>query len=371
MTKSLLCSTGICLSLVASAWAEEPNQNVVRAEAPIVAGNAMNAKKLAVGNALRQAVEQAYAEIIKEGEGMPTPGATAVAQLRASLTNSPQRFVRSYRLIEEQKEGGVVRVMVEVDVDSVLLRREIDRARGAAAAQMRPFARPVANLVYVAGPEPAAAQTASALGALGVRAQVDPSGAEGPLLANAARHNAYALALLAQSSPSDKVRGASRVQVKCSIGWRFFAAGVSATNGPAAARTEEDYGFAGDETVARNACFASAADEVARGAVAAMRAPVTKAPYVTLKLEISDVGALPVVLRALRRLGTSSANEVREVTANAAEIRVFTRTGGPLLAQALTRELGGKLSVVPVQTTIDLVAVKVGRADVPPSEENP
>jgi hypothetical protein len=349
MTKSVLCNVGLCLSLVAaSAWAEEAaRENVVRAEAPIVAGNAVNAKKLAVANALRQAVEQALGEAIKDAAG--TPGPSAVPQLKASLASAPQRFVRSYRLIEEQKEGGVVRVMVEVDVDTMLLRREIDRARGATAAQM-PATRPAANVMLVAGAAPAAAQVAAALGGLGVRAQVDPSGAEGPLLVNAARQSAYALSVVAQSGPPDLVRGAS--------------------NGPAVTRNDEDYGFAADAAAARSACLTSAADKVARAALAAMRAPVTSAPYVTLKLDIPNVGAIPVVLQALKRMGTSSANEVRHVTANAAEIRVFTRTGGPLLVQALARELGGKLSVVPIETALDRVVVKVGGADVPPPEEN-
>jgi hypothetical protein len=368
MTKSVLCSAGLCLSLVAHAWAEEAaRENVVRAEAPIVAGNAVNARKLAVASALRQAVEQALGEAIKEAEGVPGPSATP--QLRASLASAAQRFVRSYRIIDEQKEGGVVRVMVEVDVDTMLLRREIDRARGATAPQM-PAARQAAKVMLIAGPAPAAAQVAAALGGLGVRAPVDPSGAEGPLLANAARQSAYALSVVAQSGPPDRVRGTSRVLVKCSIAWRFFTAGLSASHGPTAARNDEDFGFAADEAAARNACLASAADKVARAALAVMRAPVTSAAYVTLKLEIPNVGAIPVVLQALKRLGTSSANEVRYVTANAAEIRVYTRTGGPLLVQALARELGGKLSVVPIETALDRVAVKVGGVDVPPPEEN-
>jgi hypothetical protein len=95
------------------------------------------------------------------------------------------------------------------------------------------------------------------------------------------------------------------------------------------------------------------------------------APFVTLKLQLADVGAIPVVLQALKRLGSSTANEVRDVTANAAEIRVFTRTSGPMLLQALGRELSGKLQLSPVQTAIDLVVVNVRAADAPPVEETP
>jgi hypothetical protein len=371
MTKSAVSSAILCLLLAAGAQAQsdEQKQNVVRAEAPIVAGNAVNAKKLAVASALRQAAEQAYAELVKEGEPMPSPS-PAVAQLRAALANAPQKFVRSYRLIDQQNEGGVLRVMVEVDVDTVVLRREMDRARGTAAAQAQPAARPAASMLYVAGPAPAAALVVAALAALGVRAQLDPAAAEAQLLASAARQNAYALAIVANSNTEDRVRGAFRVPVKCSLGWRLFPAGVQAAHGPAVARTDEDYGFAGDEASARNACFGSAAQAVARAASAAMHAPVTMATYVTLKLDLVDVGAIPVVLQALKRMGTSTANEVRHVTANTAEIRVFTRSGGPTLVQALGRELGGKLLLIPVQTAIDLVVVKVRGADAPASEEN-
>jgi hypothetical protein len=366
-----ILAAGICLLFAASAHAQPAEQkpNVVRAEAPVVAGNALNAKKLALANALRQAVEQAYGELVKEGEPLP-PSSTA-AQLRATLASSPQKFVRSYRLIEEQREGGVLRVMVEVDVDTVVLRREVDRARGAAAAQLRPLAKPAANLLFVAGSAPAVGLVVVALGPLGVRGQLDPAPAEAQLLANAARQSAYALFLVAQSSTEDKVRGAFRVPVKCSLGWRLFSTGFEAGRGPFAARTDQDFGFGSDEASARNACFESAAQTVARAAVAAMRAPATSAPYVTLKLDIPDVGAIPLVLQALKRLGSSAANEVRHVTANAAEIRVFTRTGGPLLLQALTRELGGKYLLSPVQTAIDLVVVKMRAADAPPSEEKP
>src|SRR5450759_3940140 len=109
----------LCMLAASGARAQAPEQSerVVRAEAPIVAGNAVNAKKRALADAFRQVVEKAFGELVKDGAPMPA----SVAQLKASLANSAQRFVRSYRLIEQGTEGGVMRVMVEADVDTVLL----------------------------------------------------------------------------------------------------------------------------------------------------------------------------------------------------------------------------------------------------------
>jgi hypothetical protein len=65
-----------------------------------------------------------------------------------------------------------------------------------------------------------------------------------------------------------------------------------------------------------------------------------------------------------------TASEVRQVSANQAEIRAFTRIGGPMLLQALGRELGGKLLLVPTRTASEVVAVKVQGPDTPlPSPE--
>ncbi len=370
MTKSAIASLGFCLLLAARVWAQpaEPKPNVVRAEAPIVAGNALNAKKLAVANALRQAAEQTYAELLKELETPPAP--STMAQLKASLSSAPQKFVRSYRLIEQQTDGGVLHVMVEVDVDTVLLRREIDRARSTAAVQLPAGVRAAANVLLVAGAAPAASLVASALGSLSVRAQAHAATAEAQLLVDAGKQNAPALFLVAKSEAETRLRGAFRVPVKCSVGWRLFGAGLQAAHGPVAMRTDEDYGFGSDESAARSACFASVAHTVARAAAAALRAPATSTPFVTLKLEIPDVGAVPVVLQGLKRLGTSAGNEVRHLEANAAEIRVYTRTSGPMLLQALGRELGGKLAFEPVQTTVDQIVAKVRGAEIPPAEEN-
>jgi hypothetical protein len=373
MTKLGIFAAGLCLLFAtrAAAQAEEPKQNVVRAETPIVAGNVVNAKKRALADAFRQAAEQAFAELLKLGEPMPSPAPPGVAQLKASLANNAQKFVRSYRLIDQQSEGGVLKVMVEIDVDTVLLRREIDRIRGAAAAQAQTAAvKPVARVLFVAGAAPVGGLVAAALGPEGVRAQLDPAGGEPQLLASAARQNAFALFVVARSAGEERVRGTTRVPVKCSLTWRLFPAGAQAAQGPAVARADEEYGFGADETAARNACFDRAAATVARGVAASLRTPVTSAPFVTLQLDIADVGVIPVVLQALKRLGSVTASEVRQVSANQAEIRAFTRIGGPMLLQALGRELGGKLLLVPTRPASDVVAVKVQGPDTPlPSPE--
>ena len=372
MTKLAILLAGITVLTSAGAWAQpaEPKESVVRAEAPIVAGNAVNAKKRALADAFRQAAEHAFAELVKDGEPMPSPTPAGVAQLKAALANNAQKFVRSYRLIDQQTEGGVLKVMVEIDVDTVLLRRELDRVRGVASAQSAPAAKPVANVLLVAGLAPIGATVAAALGGAGVRAQLDPAQAEAQLLASAARQNAQALFVAAKSAGEGTVRGGFKIAVKCTLVWRLFGAGVQATHGPAVERADEDYGFANDETAARAACFEHAALAVARGVVTSLRAPVVSAPFVTLQLDIADLGVIPIVLQSLKRLGSVTASEVRHIAANTAEIRVFTRVGGLALFQALGREIGGKLLLVPVQTASDLVAVKVRGSESPVPEEN-
>ena len=367
MTKPGIVAAGLCLLFAASAHAQadEPKQNVVRAESPIVAGNALNAKKRALADAFRQATEQALAEQLKLGEPMPGTGAQAVAQLKASLASTGQKFVRSYRLIEQQTEGGVVKLMVEIDVDTVLLRREVDRIRSAAAVQAAPLPKATGNVLFVAGAAPAAAMVVAALPGQSVRGQLDPAPAEAHLLASAARQNAFALFVTVKSAGQERVRGTTRVAVKCGLGWRLFGPGAQATQGPAVERTEEDFGYAPDETAARNACLEHAASAVARGVSTSLRTPVVNAPYVTLQLEIADVGVIPVVLQAIKRLGSVTASEVRRVSANSAEIRAFTRSAGPMFFQALGRELGGKLLLVPTRPVTDVIAVKVQGSDVP------
>jgi hypothetical protein len=352
---------------------ERPNERVVRAEAPIVAGNAVTAKKRALADAFRQAVERSLAELISQSDAPPGPLSPAVAQLKASLANAAQRFIRSYRLLEQENESGILRVMVEADVDTVLLRRELERARGAASPAIQaPVVKPAASFVLVAGPLPAgvAPMLVGALTASGLKAQLDPAPGEAQLAASVAKQNAYGLFAVAKATTEGIVRGAGRISVKCSVSTRLFQAGTQGPRGPAVDRNDEDRGFAADEGAARTACFERVAGTVARAVASAVRAPAVTAPFVTLQLDVVEPGAIPIILQALKRLGAVTASEVRHVTAAMAEIRVFTRIGGPALQQVLVREVGNKLAMVPTRATVDRLEMQVRNVDSSSLEEN-
>ncbi len=364
---------GLLAASAASAQPAEPNERVVRAEAPIVAGNAVTAKKRALADAFRQAAERSLAELIGQSDAPPGPVSPTVAQLKASLANAAQRFIRSYRLLEQENENGILHVMVEADVDTVLLRRELERARGAATPVVRaPVVKSAANLVLVAGPLPAgvAPMLVGALTVNGVKAQLDPAPGEAQLAASAAKQNAYGLFAVGKATTEGIVRGVGRISVKCSVSTRLFQAGAQGPRGPAVDRNDEDRGFAADEGAARIACFERVASTVARAVASAAHAPTVAAPFVTLQLDVVEPGAISVILQALKRLGAVTASEVRHVTATMAEIRIFTRVGGPALAQVLVREVGNKLAMVSTRATVDRLEMQVRNADSSSLEEN-
>jgi hypothetical protein len=347
----------------------EQSEDVVRAEAPIVAGNAVSAKKRALADAFRQAVERAFAEVIKGSEPLPQPWPAAVAQLKASFASAAQRFVRSYRLIEESSEGGVFKVMVEADVDTVLLRRDLDRARGSAAAAAPPVAPKAASVVLVAGVPGATVAVVRAVTAEGALAQAEGAQSEAQLVASAAKRNAHALFVTEQVQDEGAVRGTLQVSVQCSLAAHLFLAGRP-TGRPALDEVHQDRGFGANQAAAREACVDRTATLLARAIVAKLRMSATAASFVTLQIDIVDPGAVSLILRACRRMGFVTATEVRQVTANSAELRVFTRMGGPALQQALTRELAGKLAIVPTQVGDSGLALRVRNPDSSALEEN-
>jgi len=212
--------------------------------------------------------------------------------------------------------------------------------------------------------------TAAALNAAGMRARPDPSSNEAQLVASAAKQNAFALFITAGSTSEGLVRGALRASVKCSLNSHLYQAGSQARRGPVIDRTDADHGFAADENLARHACLTRVSTLAAREIAAALHAPTVTLPYVTLQLDIVNVGAIPIFLQALKRVGAVSAAEVRHVTGNLAEIRAFTRIGGAALLPTLLREVTGKITVVPTQTTNDLLALRVRASDSSALEEN-
>lgn len=352
----------------AAAQAPDGNDHVIAAQAPIVEGNAVNAKKRALGDAFRQAVERAWGDIIKEGSPLPQPLPPALGQLKASLANSAQRFVRSYRIIEQTTEGGLLRLMVEADVDTALLRREMDRARGGAGTTLPALPRPPVTVYVVGGTSPAVANLAAGLSAAGVSARGESAQTEAQLLEAAVKRNAPAIFVAAASASEGVVRGAGRVAVKCSLHARVFPAPVQPGR-TAVDRSDDERGFGADEAQARTACFERATAVAVRNLVGALHSPTVASPFVTLVLDIADPGVIPTLLQALKRIGGVSATEVRQVAGNMAELRVFTRNASAVLMQSLVRETTDKLSVTSTQASIDQLVLRVRPVTASPSEE--
>jgi len=356
------------VAATAAAQAPEPSDRVVTAQAPIVEGNAVNAKKRALADAFRQAVERAWGELLKEGAPLPQPVPPVVAQLKASFANSAQRFVRSYRLIEQTTEGGLLRVMVEADVDTALLRRELDRARGGAGTALPTLPRPVVTVFLVGGTAPVAANLAGALTSAGVASRLNPAQAEAPLLETAAKQNSAAIFVVGSSTSEGLVRGAGRMSVKCSLRSRVFPLPVQPGR-PSVEHADEERGFGVDDAQARTACFERVTAAAVRSLVGALHSPTVASPFVTLVLDIADSAVIPPLLQALRRIGGVSATEVRQVAATTAELRVFTRNASAVLMQSLVRETTGKLSLTSTQASIDQLALRVRPIEASPSEE--
>lgn len=344
----------LLFALPATAQTED---RVVSAEAPIVNGNAVVAKQRALAEAFRQAVERAFSDLLKEsGSGaQPLPG--GLMQLKASFANRGQRFVRSYRILEDDEANGRLRVQIDADVDTTLLRREMERARGTPAAELA-TARPAGPSILVGGdlPDEAKATVVKALAAVGVQAQSAAVRDEAPLVAAAARQAAHALWLAATSFGEGSIRGATPVSVRCELRARLLLAGQG---GRAASLESSERGFAGDEAAARMACWQRAAGTLARQLSTLFRATPAGARYVTLDLDVMEPAALMTLTQVVKRLGAVTAAEVRHVTTSQAEIRVFTRMSGREIEAAIVRDVAGRLLVAELKPPADRVTLQV------------
>jgi len=360
----------VVVLLFALPAAAQPGEHVVTAEAPIVNGNAVVAQQRALAEAFRQAVERAFSDLLKEGGGGAQPSSAGLMQLKASFANRGQRFVRSYRILDREEGSGRLRIQIDADVDTALLRREIERARGTPAGEPTVSVRP-AGLSIVAGgdvPDEVSATVVRALAAAGVQAQSAAVRDEASLAAAATRQAAQALWLAATSTGEGPIRGASRVSVRCELRARFLSAGPGA-RAVGFDSTQAERGFAGDEAAARLACWQRAAGALARQLSTFLRPMPAGARYVTLDLDVVEPAALMTLIQVVKRLGAVTAAEVRHVTVSQAEIRVFTRMSGREIETALIRDVAGRLLVAELKPPGDRVTLQVRLAqagDPPP-----
>jgi hypothetical protein len=299
-----------------------------------------------------------------EAQSLP-PG---LAQVKASFANRGQRFVRSYRILEEEESKGRLRVQIDADVDTALLRREMERARGATTAESATAsARPTGPTLLVGGDlsDEASTTVVKTLVAAGVLVQSVAVRDEASLLATAGRQAAQALWLAATSFGEGSIRGASPVSVRCELRVRVLPAGVGARP---ATMEHIERGFARDEAAARLACWQRAAGALARQLLSSLLRPVPAgARYLTLDLDVVEPAALMTLVRVVKRLGAVNAAEVRHVTTRQAEIRVFTRMSGREIEAALIRDIAGRLQVTEVKPPADRVTlqVRLAQADEP------
>jgi len=133
--------------------------------------------------------------------------------------------VRSYRVLEEEESKGRLRLQIDADVDTAMLRREMERARGTTGGESATTtARPTGPSLLVGGDssEEASATVVKTLAAGGVQVQAAAVRDEPSLVAAAGRQAAQALWLVATSSSEGSIRGASSVSVRCELRARLL-----------------------------------------------------------------------------------------------------------------------------------------------------
>jgi hypothetical protein len=341
------------------------------AEAPIVAGNAASAKQRAMDDVFRQAVERTFGVLLAEA-GIPSAAPPpALAQLRGTFFSRAKRYIRSYRMLEQSETGSHLRITVDAEVDEGLLRREIDRARGTTGSAPVPAAGAPTALVVGAPPE-AALALGRALTGVGVKADTPPLGAVDEAKARdiaTRNHAAAALVVSGQVTDEGPVRGTTRAGASCRLAVRVLSVGPA----PPADRAAEARAFSDGAAAARAECLARVAGDVARQVAPSMAGSAALARdmrVVTLDLDLVEPAVLPLVLQALKKMGSISSAEVRRVTVGHVEIRAITRLTAPNLVTALGRELASTAQVTLSQGMVDRASFQVrlaAPATVPPA----
>lgn len=352
-----ICNVGLALAQTL----EETNERVVRSEAPIVAGNAVSAKKRALAEAFRQATERAFTELITQnGVVNETP---RLQQLKSSFASIGQKYIRRYRILEEGEAQGQLLLMVEAEVDTVLLRREIekltDNQAGSAGGQSTLQGAPL----LIAGKVGSSFvnQLIKGLAVANVKTVAHSAKDERALLVVAAKASSPALYLKVESTNEGKIRGSSQLSVACRVNYRLFT-----SIGLKHSATESGRGFAIDESEARESCLDRLVPQIVHGVSQSFQSTLTRSPFITLNLDVVEPAVLSYITAALKRLGAVTASEVRLVTLSQVEIRVFTRVVAATLQTLLLRELSSKLTITPVRLEPDRLTLQIR---IPPHTE--
>jgi len=162
LARALVC--GVVLAVPAPGPAEDVPQLAAQevegfGEAPVVGGNLVSARRRALDLARQDAVARTVA-----GEVPPEKLAEQQATLRGGLYKRHRLYVRSYRVLEEARDGRLFRVRVAVVLDSKRLLHDLRRLLGLKASSEPVVGRPLVCLVAQGSPGPALERALSAAG---------------------------------------------------------------------------------------------------------------------------------------------------------------------------------------------------------------
>ena len=310
-------------------------------QAPIAAGDVATARERALNEAFRQLVEAAFAGLVAENGGATSP---ALASLRAGWLQRPKRLVRSYRVLEQSEDGGMLRVRVTAELDEVVHAAGVRSQPGRGQPGRRPG--------RAAGAGGGRARGGHGPGRRARRPRASAPSCRPAAPATRRRCGRWPRApggrwRWSPVAPPARARCAAPASRRWSaqLGVRL----VSADAGAGAERTASARGFQIQEADARTACFARAARELLPALlpeVGGGRAGTAgDLRVVTLDLDINEPAVISPVLRALRKIGGATSTEVRRVVVGRVEVRVSSRLTAAALMAGLTRELASLATV--------------------------
>jgi hypothetical protein len=325
----------------------------------VVGGNAVSARERALGEAFKQAVDQALNAILE-------PGRRAAETRTVNLVLArPRLYVTRYRTLEEGEAGPLYRVRLEAEIDENALERAFVHAPattgGAAAVGGSGF------LVASTADPDDAALLVTALKKQGLRADVAPA-------ASASSKMLAAVVVTGTVSEEAVIRGVGVWSCAC----RLQGTVVAASSGERLNDLEAgDHGFGANLALARRACLAAASE-----AVVAQLAPLGEGPPTAngvrpLVVEVNTTApaSLPQLVKVLRAMAAVSGAEIRHIAGGRADVWVRTTLPPQGLMAALERDRQTGLQITPVaggEAPDHLrIAVQLGEPSAPAAASEP